>query len=64
MMNRVRVPQAGRNWEGFGAEPFLSGEAAYETVLGWQEAGAQARAKHYINKYVVYGSAVSGRQLT
>ncbi|PIL26464.1 hypothetical protein GSI_12222 [Ganoderma sinense ZZ0214-1] len=49
MMNIVRVPQAGRNWEGFGADPFLSGEAAYETVLGWQEAGAQACAKHYIN---------------
>nr|QDK64609.1 beta-glucosidase 7 [Ganoderma lucidum] len=49
MMNIVRVPQTGRNWEGFGADPFLSGEGAYETVLGWQEAGAQACAKHYIN---------------
>ena len=53
MMNIARIPQAGRNWEGFGADPFLSGEAAYETVLGWQEGGAQACAKHYINKYVL-----------
>ena len=53
MMNIARIPQAGRNWEGFGSDPFLAGEAAYETVLGWQEGGTQACAKHFINKYVV-----------
>lgn len=58
MMNIGRVPQGGRNWEGFGSDPFLSGEVAYETVLGWQEGGAQACAKHFINKYVVHGSVV------
>ena len=52
MMNMGRVAQGGRNWEGFGADPFLTGESAYETVLGWQEGGAQACAKHYINKCV------------
>jgi beta-glucosidase-like glycosyl hydrolase len=36
MMNMMRLPQAGRNWEGFGADPFLTGEAAYETILGMQ----------------------------
>jgi hypothetical protein len=36
MMNMVRLPQAGRNWEGFGGDPFLTGEAAYETILGLQ----------------------------
>ena len=50
MMNIGRVPQGGRNWEGFGADPFLSGVAAYETILGMQSAGVQACAKHYINK--------------
>ena len=50
MMNMGRVAQGGRNWEGFGADPFLAGEAAYETVLGLQAAGVQATAKHYINK--------------
>lgn len=34
MMNMGRVAQGGRNWEGFGADPFLAGESAYETVLG------------------------------
>ncbi|KAL5520254.1 hypothetical protein ACEPAG_9467 [Sanghuangporus baumii] len=49
MMNLGRIAQGGRNWEGFGADPFLAGEAAYETVLGMQSAGVQACAKHYIN---------------
>ena len=47
-----RIAQGGRNWEGFGADPFLSGEAAYETILGMQQGGVQACAKHYINKCV------------
>ncbi|KAI5990450.1 glycoside hydrolase superfamily [Pisolithus albus] len=49
MMNMGRVAQGGRNWEGFGADPFLTGEAAYETILGLQQSGIQATAKHYIN---------------
>ena len=40
MMNMMRLPQAGRNWEGFGADPFLAGEAAYETILGMQVSSA------------------------
>ncbi|KAJ3733269.1 glycoside hydrolase family 3 protein [Lentinula guzmanii] len=49
MMNLGRNAAGGRNWEGFGADPFLSGETAYETVLGLQGAGVQACAKHFIN---------------
>ncbi|KDQ19728.1 glycoside hydrolase family 3 protein [Botryobasidium botryosum FD-172 SS1] len=49
MMNLARAPAAGRNWEGFGGDPYLSGEAAYETILGIQAKGVQACAKHYIN---------------
>ncbi|CEL60157.1 hypothetical protein RSOLAG1IB_09406 [Rhizoctonia solani AG-1 IB] len=48
-MNLARVAAGGRNWEGFGADPYLSGEAAYETILGMQSTGVQACAKHYIN---------------
>ncbi|KAF8753960.1 Glycosyl hydrolase family 3 C-terminal domain [Rhizoctonia solani] len=48
-MNLARVAAGGRNWEGFGADPYLSGEAAYETILGIQSTGVQACAKHYIN---------------
>ncbi|KAI0757179.1 beta-glucosidase [Daedaleopsis nitida] len=49
MMNLMRVPAAGRNWEGAGGDPFLSGELAFETVTGIQSVGVQACAKHYIN---------------
>ncbi|KDQ10604.1 glycoside hydrolase family 3 protein [Botryobasidium botryosum FD-172 SS1] len=49
MMNMGRVAEAGRNWEGFGGDPFLTGEAAYETIIGIQSQGVQACAKHYIN---------------
>ncbi|KAI5121415.1 hypothetical protein M0805_003187 [Coniferiporia weirii] len=49
MMNIMRAPAAGRNWEGFGGDPFLSGEGAYETIMGVQSVGVQATAKHYIN---------------
>ncbi|KAI2641313.1 glycoside hydrolase family 3 protein [Xylaria nigripes] len=38
----------GRNWEGFGADPYLQGIAMAETIEGLQSAGAQANAKHYI----------------
>ena len=34
----------------FGADPFLSGEGAYETISGIQSQGVQAVAKHFINK--------------
>ncbi|ESK86004.1 glycoside hydrolase family 3 protein [Moniliophthora roreri MCA 2997] len=49
MMNILRVAEAGRNFEGFGADPFLAGEAAYETILGMQQGGVQACAKHFID---------------
>ena len=49
-----RTALGGRNWEGFGADPYLAGEAAYETILGMQEAGVQACAKHFINKCVLW----------
>jgi beta-glucosidase len=49
-MNLARAPAAGRNWEGFGGDAYLSGEGAYLSVKGIQDAGVQAIAKHYINK--------------
>ncbi|KAF7364847.1 Glycoside hydrolase family 3 protein [Mycena venus] len=49
MMNTMRAPAAGRNWEGFGADPFLSGEGAFETITGLQSQGVQATAKHFVN---------------
>ncbi|KAJ4422915.1 glycoside hydrolase 3 [Gnomoniopsis sp. IMI 355080] len=38
----------GRNWEGFGPDPYLTGIAMAETIIGMQSSGVQATAKHYI----------------
>ncbi|SPC65536.1 probable beta-glucosidase [Ustilago sp. UG-2017b] len=48
MMNLARSPEGGRSWEGFGADPYLSGEGSHYSVLGAQDAGVQANLKHYI----------------
>lgn len=38
----------GRNWEGFGPDPYLAGVAIAKSVLGIQDAGVQTCSKHYI----------------
>ncbi|KAF6805234.1 glycosyl hydrolase family protein [Colletotrichum musicola] len=43
-----KIPAAGRNWEGFGPDPYLMGVATKVTIEGMQSAGVQATAKHYI----------------
>ena len=43
-----KIPQAGRNWEGFSPDPYLTGIAMSETIQGMQDAGTQACAKHFI----------------
>ncbi|KZL67274.1 glycosyl hydrolase family 3 n terminal domain-containing protein [Colletotrichum incanum] len=43
-----KIPNAGRNWEGFGPDPYLMGIATKETIEGMQSVGVQATAKHYI----------------
>jgi beta-glucosidase len=48
MMNLARVATAGRNWEGFGADPFHSAIGARLTTEGIQDTGVIACAKHYI----------------
>jgi beta-glucosidase len=48
MMNIDRNPRHGRNWEGFGSDPYLSGENAFGYVQGLQDQGVVATAKHYI----------------
>lgn len=48
MMNIVRVPKAGRNFEGYGEDPYLSAQMAAATVRGIQSTGVIATAKHYI----------------
>ena len=48
MMNIDRNARHGRNWEGFGSDPYLSGENAFFYVQGMQDQGVVANAKHYI----------------
>lgn len=45
-----RMPAGGRNWEGFGTDPYLQGVAASETIKGIQSSGVIATAKHFILK--------------
>ncbi|KAF2402725.1 beta-glucosidase [Trichodelitschia bisporula] len=42
-----RVARGGRNWEGFGADPYLSGAMAAETIRGLQRS-VIACVKHFI----------------
>jgi beta-glucosidase len=43
-----RMPAGGRNWEGFGADPYLQGIAGAQTIKGIQDQGVMATIKHYI----------------
>ncbi|EKG15351.1 Glycoside hydrolase family 3 [Macrophomina phaseolina MS6] len=43
-----KIPEAGRNWEGFSPDPYLAGICMFETIVGMQEGGVQACAKHYL----------------
>ncbi|KAF7327054.1 putative beta-glucosidase L [Mycena kentingensis (nom. inval.)] len=45
-MDLMRNPKAGRAWESFGPDPYLTGEGAFYTVTGIQSVGVQACAKH------------------
>ncbi len=48
MVNIVRVPYAGRNFETLGEDPFLVATLVAEEVRGVQEVGLIATIKHYI----------------
>ncbi|EIN06360.1 beta-glucosidase [Punctularia strigosozonata HHB-11173 SS5] len=48
MTNLGRVAAGGRNWEGFGADPYLAGVASAQTTKGYQDVGVIACVKHYI----------------
>lgn len=43
-----RSPYGGRNWEGFSPDPYLTGVAMEEGIMGIQDAGVQATAKHWL----------------
>ncbi|KAK6539467.1 hypothetical protein TWF694_009690 [Orbilia ellipsospora] len=43
-----RFPVGGRNWEGFGSDPYLQGVASSITIEAIQSEGVIATAKHFI----------------
>lgn len=43
-----RSGYGGRNWEGFSPDPYLTGDLFAQTIIGIEEAGVQAAAKHYV----------------
>lgn len=43
-----RMPAGGRNWEGFGSDPYLQGIAGAQTIKGIQEEGVMATIKHFV----------------
>ncbi|TKX27694.1 putative beta-glucosidase A-1 [Elsinoe australis] len=43
-----RTPEAGRNWEGFSPDPWLTGVLFADTIKGIQSQNVMACAKHYI----------------
>jgi beta-glucosidase len=43
-----RIPTGGRNVEGFGSDSYLQGKGLANTVIGIQDSGVIACAKHYI----------------
>ncbi|KAI0404102.1 glycosyl hydrolase family 3 N terminal domain-containing protein [Xylaria palmicola] len=55
-----RDPAGGRNFEGFGPDPYLAGVAVAQTVEGTQSAGVIASVKHYIlNEQEHYRGSIS-----
>lgn len=48
VINLARLALHGRNWEAFGADPYLTGENAFSYVQGIQDQGVVVTAKHYI----------------
>ncbi|MCQ4043401.1 glycoside hydrolase family 3 C-terminal domain-containing protein [Streptantibioticus rubrisoli] len=47
MMNTIRVPQAGRNYETFSEDPLVSARTAAAEIQGIQSQGLMATAKHF-----------------
>jgi beta-glucosidase len=61
MINMGRVAPGGRNWEGFGADPFLTGLSSALTIEGIQSAGVIACAKHFVGNEQEHFRSGGGR---
>ncbi len=47
MVNIVRVPEGGRNFETFGEDPYLTAQMSAAEIRGIQSQGVMAEVKHY-----------------
>lgn len=47
-MNIYRLPLCGRNFEYLGEDPYLAGQMAKDYIIGMQDQGIIATAKHYV----------------
>ncbi|MDR1432464.1 MAG: glycoside hydrolase family 3 C-terminal domain-containing protein, partial [Propionibacteriaceae bacterium] len=60
MINIIRVPQSGRNFETFSEDPLVTAAIAAKEISGVQDAGMIATAKHYaLNNQEANKTAVS-----
>lgn len=48
-VNIARIPQGGRDFEGYGEDPFLDASIAVANIEGIQSTGIMATVKHYIS---------------
>jgi beta-glucosidase len=46
-INIARVPQNGRTFEGYGEDPYLTGQMSLSNIVGIQSQGVMANVKHY-----------------
>jgi beta-glucosidase len=46
-INIARVPQNGRTFEGYGEDPYFTGQMSLNNILGIQSQGVMANVKHY-----------------
>lgn len=46
-INIARVPQNGRTFEGYGEDPYLTGQLSVNNIIGIQSQGEIANVKHY-----------------
>jgi len=63
MINIVRAPQAGRNFEGFGEDPYLSAAIAVAEIEALQGLGVIATPKHYVNNEQEHGRGQGSSQV-